>query len=141
MLAIVFLVVATLIVWTTWTENYGDSRINVSDNLTKAVNAIKGGQSPDFRISFVGPHCSSLSMADSRILLLGSVQSLFEGAMYVFVFLWTPALAEDAEEFAQESSGIHGFVFSAFMVAIMVGSSIFGFLIRNNTPEFINTVR
>jgi len=118
MLAIVFLVIATLIVWATWTENYGDSRIQVSENLSKAFQAIK---------------------SDSRIWLLGSVQSLFEGAMYVFVFLWTPALAEDAEEFSQADSGIHGYVFSAFMVAIMLGSSMFGFLIRNHSPEYINT--
>jgi hypothetical protein len=35
--------------------------------------------------------------SDIRIPLLGTVQSLFEGAMYTFVFMWTPALKAGAE--------------------------------------------
>jgi hypothetical protein len=34
----------------------------------------------------------SLIWADKRLLLTGLVQSFFEGAMYIFVFLWTPSL-------------------------------------------------
>ena len=29
--------------------------------------------------------------------MLGAMQSLFEGSMYTFVFLWTPALSPDGE--------------------------------------------
>uniref|UniRef100_A0A7C8ZJN0 Uncharacterized protein n=1 Tax=Opuntia streptacantha TaxID=393608 RepID=A0A7C8ZJN0_OPUST len=35
---------------------------------------------------------------DEKIALLGSIQSLFEGSMYTFVFLWTLALSPNEEE-------------------------------------------
>ena len=37
------------------------------------------------------PHLSAPT-AEPKIALLGAMQSLFEGSMYTFVFLWTPAL-------------------------------------------------
>ena len=43
---------------------------------------------------------------DSRIAALGMGQSCFEGAMYTFVFMWTPALKSDAEKSA-ESAGLY----------------------------------
>lgn len=38
------------------------------------------------------------------------MQSLFEGSMYTFVFLWTPALSPTGEHLP------HGMIFSCFMV-------------------------
>lgn len=35
--------------------------------------------------------------ADQKVALLGAMQSLFEGSMYTFVFLWTPALSPSGE--------------------------------------------
>ena len=35
--------------------------------------------------------------ADQKVALLGAMQSLFEGSMYTFVFLWTPALSPKGE--------------------------------------------
>lgn len=60
-------------------------------------------------------------------------QSCFEGAMYTFVFMWTPAL-KTVEELAAELNGIEmkgnkssylGLIFAVFMVCVMIGSSIF----------------
>lgn len=34
---------------------------------------------------------------DLRIPIVGMIQSLFEGSMYTFVFMWTPTLADVAE--------------------------------------------
>ncbi len=61
--------------------------------------------------------------------------------MYTFVLEWTPALTK-----AQELSGgtdpgehrgliPHGYIFAAFMVAIMMGSSIFKIVIKSMRPE------
>jgi MFS family permease len=50
--------------------------------------------------------------------------------MYVFVFMWTPSLSRGAPEFHDESSGIHGLIFAAFMIAVMFGSSFFGIFIK-----------
>jgi len=55
---------------------------------------------------------------DEKITLLGAIQSLFEGSMYTFVFLWTPALSPNGEDIP------HGFIFATFMLASMLGSSI-----------------
>lgn len=57
-------------------------------------------------------------ISDEKIALLGAIQSLFEGSMYTFVFLWTPALSPKDEEIP------HGFIFATFMLSSMLGSSI-----------------
>lgn len=57
-------------------------------------------------------------VSDEKIALLGAIQSLFEGSMYTFVFLWTPALSPNDEEIP------HGFIFATFMLSSMLGSSI-----------------
>jgi hypothetical protein len=96
----------------TWTENYGNQQLNMMSSLSKGFNLIR---------------------SDSRIAALGLGQSCFEGAMYTFVFMWTPALKSDAEK-AAESSGdtsvettaqYLGLIFAVFMVCVMVGSSVF----------------
>lgn len=49
------------------------------------------------------------------MLRLGLLQALFEGAMYTFVFLWTPAMSQAGHSIP------HGVVFSAFMVSCALG--------------------
>jgi MFS transporter, MFS domain-containing protein family, molybdate-anion transporter len=61
---------------------------------------------------------TSLYISDEKIALLGAIQSLFEGSMYTFVFLWTPALSPNDEDIP------HGFIFATFMLSSMLGSSI-----------------
>lgn len=56
--------------------------------------------------------------ADEKIALLGAIQSLFEGSMYTFVFLWTPALSPNDQMIP------FGFIFATFMLASMLGSSL-----------------
>ena len=49
-------------------------------------------------------------------MLLGLGQACFEAAMYIFVFIWTPALQETEPK---GSSLVHehlGIIFAAFMV-------------------------
>ncbi|VDK30215.1 unnamed protein product [Gongylonema pulchrum] len=51
--------------------------------------------------------------------------------MYVFVLEWTPAISE-----ATGNTEIpHGYIFASFMVAIMIGSSIFKLLSKYDRPE------
>lgn len=59
--------------------------------------------------------------------MLGAMQALFEGAMYTFVFLWTPALSPKGEHIP------HGMIFACFMVSSMVGSAIAGRLLNSRT--------
>ena len=58
-----------------------------------------------------------VAASDSRILLVGAVQALFEGAMYIFVLQWPPAIASAiAKAFAAGGATPYGTVFSCFMV-------------------------
>ncbi|XP_071960387.1 molybdate-anion transporter-like [Antedon mediterranea] len=108
--SLVVLIILIIVIITSWTENYGDSSANVMTSFSSAFSSIRN---------------------DPVILYLGLVQSLFEGAMYTFVLEWTPAL-----ELTQSKLNIdmdkplipHGWIFASFMVAVMIGSSIFKLL-------------
>jgi len=93
-----FLAIGMAIILSSWSENYGDPSEN-KDLLTQ----------------FKGAAVAIAS--DEKIALLGAIQSLFEGSMYTFVFLWTPALSPNDEEIP------HGFIFATFMLGSMLGSS------------------
>ncbi|KAL6349238.1 hypothetical protein AAG906_033894 [Vitis piasezkii] len=94
-----FLAIGMAIILSSWTENYGDP-----------------SESKNLLTQFKGAAVAIAS--DEKIALLGAIQSLFEGSMYTFVFLWTPALSPNEEEIP------HGFIFANFMLASMLGSSI-----------------
>lgn len=96
--ASVFLCIGAAVITFTWSENYGDASENTSlqQQFKTACNAIA---------------------TDQKVALLGAMQSLFEAAMYTFVFLWTPALSPKGEVIP------HGTIFSTFMVSSMIGSS------------------
>jgi len=74
--------------------------------------------------------------ADIKILSIGLIQSLFEGAMYSWVFIWTPALQRGLSE---EDHGKlpFGWIFSAYMVCVMIGSVIFGHLSKKLPVEIL----
>lgn len=76
-------------------------------------------------------------LADKKIVFLCVVQSLFEGAMSIFVFVWTPTLLGECsgDEFKFASLG---WIFASFMVAIMVGSQLFEYL--TNTGRSVNWI-
>ncbi|XP_039602655.1 molybdate-anion transporter [Polypterus senegalus] len=56
-------------------------------------------------------------LADSRVLLLGGIQALFESVIYIFVFLWTPVLDPHGPPL--------GIIFSCFMASCMIGASLY----------------
>lgn len=114
------LVVLIVMLVLTWTENYGDVSSDTAKSFKDAFHVIK---------------------TDPVVLCLGLIQSLFEGAMYTFVLEWTPALtpAKPAEvqasrtllevtEDGHRGSIPHGHIFAGFMIAIMIGSSLFKIL-------------
>jgi hypothetical protein len=77
--AAVLLAVGGVVVHTTWTENYGEASEHgtLLQSFGKAAKAIA---------------------SDRKVFLLGAMQALFEGSMYTFVFLWTPALSPNGED-------------------------------------------
>ncbi|MBA0763188.1 hypothetical protein Gotri_012683 [Gossypium trilobum] len=129
-----FLAIGMAIILSSWTENYGDASEN-KDLLTQfrgAAVAITSGRVHDSFpfFLFAPPLKSNLPCtSDEKIALLGAIQSLFEGSMYTFVFLWTPALSPNDEEIP------HGFIFATFMLASMLGSSLASRLMARSSPR------
>jgi len=75
--------------------------------------------SPQNQQSLLTGFQEGLQSMDDNLWILGITQSLFLGAMYTFVFLWTPALDATGEDVP------YGLVFAIFMVMISLGSDIF----------------
>ena len=67
---------------------------------------------------------------------LRQVNSLYEAALYVFVFLWTPALERRSALGSPGGAPTmgHGLVFSIFMLSKMAGSQAFHLLSRHLSP-------
>eukprot|EP01012_Entosiphon_sulcatum_P039856 TRINITY_DN5315_c0_g1_i1.p1 TRINITY_DN5315_c0_g1~~TRINITY_DN5315_c0_g1_i1.p1 ORF type:complete len:441 (-),score=74.77 TRINITY_DN5315_c0_g1_i1:116-1438(-) len=106
--SLAFLVLGTLVISSTWSENYGNTTSDMGVSVKSAFNAI---------------------MHQRKVMLLGALQSLFEGGMYTFVFMWTPALEQS------NPSIPHGLIFATFMICCSLGGSIFGVLISRYPVE------
>ena len=106
LLSLVFLGLGALLATINWRENVAtksssDSKVSVSEAL-------------------------SVIAKDKKILLVGAVQALFEGAMYIFVLQWPPAIkaAIMSSKWIADSSVPYGTVFSCFMVSIYLYMTI-----------------
>jgi len=102
--SLILLAVGSFLVYNYWGENYGDSRVDLQGTLRNAYNRM---------------------VSDRKIVLLGLTQSFFEGAMYVFVFMWTPAL-----ESTSDYEIYHGWIFASFMIYVLYGSNLFTLLME-----------
>ncbi|KAI9338822.1 hypothetical protein BDR26DRAFT_803484 [Obelidium mucronatum] len=104
-IAIVFFVIGLVVVMSFWNENYGESA-DPSDfaSLIDAFHVVRN--------SYV-------------MFATGMIQSLFEASLYIFVFMWPPALEAVS---AKDTAVPYGIIFAAFMVSTMLGSVTFRFL-------------
>jgi hypothetical protein len=118
-----------------WEENYGgdskgggggDDGDGESDD-GKAESTATGALKGAFEATVRNPD----------VLSCGIISSLFEGSMYIFVFMWTPALTTLAKaEMGDTFDGLpFGVIFSTFMVCCMAGSSIFSIAMERMKPE------
>ena len=119
--SLVLLAVGGAIIASSWRENYGEGGGGAAG---------AGGRIATGFDSF--GKAWRLLRSSERVLLLGLVQSAFESAMYIFVFMWTPALeASLRAHYAALAGGPaapampHGVVFAIFMVCCMIGSKLF----------------
>lgn len=128
--SLVLLLLGGAAIWTQWRENYGESSAAITTTGTSSIGAAFSNFAKVWR----------LLATNEKVLLLGLIQSCFESAMYIFVFMWTPALeaslARDLGKSAKDASPLpHGLVFAIFMVSIMVGSKIFEMVIEKRPVE------
>ena len=123
------LILCGVLAATLWEENYGEKSSDGDDDSSKdgkssAAGALKGA--------------FAATMRSPDILSCGIISSLFEGSMYIFVFMWTPALTALAKAEVGEDNfeGLpFGVIFSTFMVCCMAGSSIFSIAMETMKPE------
>jgi hypothetical protein len=108
--SLAFLALGAVLCSRLWTENVAPSESSGDKKKATIGEALK------------------LVLEDKKILLVGAVQALFEGAMYIFVLQWPPAIKA-----AIAASGIwtapavpYGKIFSCFMAACLIGSTLFG---------------
>lgn len=73
-----------------------------------------------------------IALLDKVLLVLGLTQTCFEGSMYLFVFLWVPSLQE-----ATHSIDVLplGYIFSAFMTSMMLGSLLYSAITSYALPS------
>ena len=109
----------------TWEENYGDIESKNIDhpNTRGFTRTLKNALTTTLR--------------NSDILVCGLVSALFEGSMYVFVFMWTPMLTALTEKDSPsgEVNLPFGLIFASFMVNCMIGSSLFSIVIEKMRVE------
>ncbi|KAH9060601.1 hypothetical protein EDB87DRAFT_1727308 [Lactarius vividus] len=108
------LLLAWAVISGTWSENYGGG----------AGAGVAQISADIFQIRRLGAAWRIVA-ADPILLVLGLTQTIFEGSMYLFVFIWVPILQESS---LYPSSLPLGYIFSAFMVSMMLGSLIYTFV-------------
>ena len=105
-----------------WEENYGAQDIEARSE-GKRNTKWYGGLNDAL----------TTTMRNKEILLCGIISSLFEGSMYIFVFMWTPLLKSFLEDENEDLP--FGLIFSTFMVFCMTGSYIFSILVEKYPIE------
>ncbi|KAJ7909618.1 hypothetical protein B0H13DRAFT_2233043 [Mycena leptocephala] len=115
------LIIAWAVIRSSWVENFGGPN---TDNL-----ASDPLQLARLRVAL------RIVSDDPRLLVLGLTQTCFEGSMYLFVFLWVPSL----QEFSLMGLLPLGYIFSSFMLSMMLGSILYTFLSASSTESSLLT--
>merc|ERR1719478_193865 len=123
--AIFFTIVALPFVWC-WRENYGEN------GGAQGTDGAELAEGEDKMTKSLGAAGLKAIMDDRKVLLVGLVNSFFEGSMYSFVFMWVPTMLG----VLQGSPLPNGLVFSSFMCCISLGGLIFSTLNKTIGVEF-----
>mmetsp|Transcript_83869 Transcript_83869/g.175457 ORF Transcript_83869/g.175457 Transcript_83869/m.175457 type:complete len:501 (-) Transcript_83869:116-1618(-) len=102
-LAIAALLIGAVHIAVCWDENYGSDETR------------EGGAGGPIKIL---QEAAEALRQDSNLWFLGSIVGCFEGAMFAFVFNWTPTLDDQAHPAPL------GIIFAGFMMACMCGSCV-----------------
>ncbi|KAJ3341310.1 hypothetical protein HDU93_005280 [Gonapodya sp. JEL0774] len=111
MVAVIAFGLCAAVVWSSWSENYGSGGGGVAQGGAQTSSVQKFQEA------------LKTIATDKAILATGLIQVLFETCMYVFVFLWSPVLEDLVTDVP------YGLVFACFMVAIMIGSVLFRWML------------
>ncbi|KAG8876585.1 hypothetical protein FRB97_004095 [Tulasnella sp. 331] len=121
MLSALLLGVSWVMIRGMWTENYGGQ------------DAAGSSTTDFFQITRLR-QAWQIVRRDPSLLVLGLTQTCFEGSMYLFVFLWVPSMQEASAAFPGPPLPL-GYIFSAFMVSMMLGSLIYTCIATHSLPK------
>ena len=110
-----------------WEENYGEDQHSNGREEEKNDDGRQSNWYDGLKNAFI------VTVRSRDILLCGIISSLFEGSMYIFVFMWTPALTSLMPD--SKVPLPFGVIFSTFMISCMAGSSLFSILISRIKGE------
>ena len=113
----VVLIISFIIIIYSWNENYGDTKVGSTyQSIKNALNVFYN---------------------DTKVLYVGTLQSFFESAMYLFVFMWTMAL-----DSINNNDIDLGIIFAVFMEACFVGNKIQSILLTqyNLSVEVVSII-
>lgn len=129
-IALFALIICGLFATSLWEENYGQDKV-------EDLNVDIARKPAPWYFTFTSAVQATTS--STEILLCGIICSLFEGSMYVFVFMWTPAMKDLTKRANPNFEGDlpFGLIFSTFMVCAMAGASTFSILIEKFKVEQI----
>jgi MFS transporter, MFS domain-containing protein family, molybdate-anion transporter len=139
--SVVLLAAAGWVISTRWDENYGDSAKDKGNG--KEPKADAGGKNDDGGGAAPKPKLREM-LKDPRIVCLGLASTMFEGSMYLFVFMWGPALqsAHAYETVSSSSSSSaaaglpYGIIFASFMASVLAASLLFNIAMDNKLLKY-----
>lgn len=145
LLSVGFLLAAAALIIPLWSENTAsatktDTPVAPLTDTPSSVDAAATSVKKSASTSSISD-AIAIMKADKRILLLGAVQALFEGAMYIFVLQWPPAMQAAFSQqialgsFAKNTAVPYGNIFSTFMASCLLGSTIFGKLQQRRSEQ------
>ena len=122
------LFIVYFIIGSKWDENYGTPVAGGTaavaggefTKLKQALGIVRRGVCLFFYFKKNGSFSLTGFHVEPAFLVLGLTQTCFEGSMYLFVFLWVPSLQD-----AGGTSLPLGYIFSAFMISMMLGSIVY----------------
>ena len=123
-LSVPFLWAGALIAALKWKENVAPKATSAGSSVGETVTI---------------PSAFTEMKKDRRIVLVGAMQALFEGAMYIFVLQWCPAMREAVKSVSWGEAGAaavvpFGKIFSCFMASCLLGSTLFSNLQKRKVP-------
>ncbi|KAI1346984.1 hypothetical protein F5Y01DRAFT_296603 [Xylaria sp. FL0043] len=108
-MSVVLLWLTLQAIWSHWSENFGVSSSSEPKTYTATLRS----------------HWSALKTPS--ILALTVASTMFDGAMYLFLFYWTPTISSVQ---ASASELPYGTIYSTFMAASMAGALAFNIIIN-----------
>mmetsp|Transcript_795 Transcript_795/g.1946 ORF Transcript_795/g.1946 Transcript_795/m.1946 type:complete len:493 (-) Transcript_795:105-1583(-) len=115
-----------------WEENYGTIEASDEEGETETNDKKKKAWYAALK------NALTATMQNRDVFLCGIISSLFEGSMYIFVFMWTPLL----KSYTSGGDGDlpFGLIFATFMVCCMAGSSFFSIVVEKHPVEKLGIV-